>query len=423
MQKPISGAVYRLDFGGGGLVPLEAASLPVGQKLTLKSRWGSEEYIVETAGKANAYGQRVTCLEDGHEQAVTMENGQLSDGWMLGEILSGIDTADACRAARATGADLKRKAEAAAKEKTAARVVEKAKLLAEFPWLERLDGTKRAHSLGSKNLKKELARAFPGIEFTVRSDTFSGGDSIDVGWTLGPKTEDVKRISDKYAEGSFNGMEDIYEASHNQWPELFGGAKYVMEQRSESGPGFESVCLALCALLKVEPPADGKSFWNCRIASERDDRQRDIGNLARNVVFQESYPAGAVLTGADHALPDYHGYGLEGCFRATWTSSEPVKEPEPAAVPTTGGVTVTENKAKGGLEIRFPSKPSAAVLETLKGQGWRWSRFAGCWWHKADYAARALVRDQFGVTVGESRQEQDRFDMQVEDNMAAACGL
>lgn len=87
-------------------------------------------------------------------------------------------------------------------------------------------------ALGSRNLKKELAHAFPGVKFSVTSDTFSGGDSISVHWTLGPTTNEVESISDKYQEGSFNGMEDIYETDHdNVWPELFGGAKYVHATR------------------------------------------------------------------------------------------------------------------------------------------------------------------------------------------------
>lgn len=62
----------------------------------------------------------------------------------------------------------------------------------------------------------------------------------------------------------------------------------------------------------------------------------------------------------------------------------------PAAVKVTAA-TLTENTEKGGLEIRFPAKPAAEVLDALKAHGWRWSRFASCWWIKATAEARAFA--------------------------------
>ena len=54
---------------------------------------------------------------------------------------------------------------------------------------------------------------------------------------------------------------------------------------------------------------------------------------------------------------------------------------------------VTRNEAKNGVEIRFFERPSAEVLADLKEHGWRWSRFAGCWYNRysedtAEYAQR-----------------------------------
>jgi hypothetical protein len=53
--------------------------------------------------------------------------------------------------------------------------------------------------------------------------------------------------------------------------------------------------------------------------------------------------------------------------------------------------TLTENAEKGGLEIRFPAKPAAATLAALKANGWRWSKFSGCWWIKASDTARQFA--------------------------------
>jgi hypothetical protein len=44
--------------------------------------------------------------------------------------------------------------------------------------------------------------------------------------------------------------------------------------------------------------------------------------------------------------------------------------------------TVRENKEKNGVEILFPAKPVQEVLDKLKANGWRWSRFAGLWYNR-----------------------------------------
>lgn len=88
-------------------------------------------------------------------------------------------------------------------------------------------------------------------------------------------------------------------------------------------------------------------------------------------------------------------------FRRTW--SDPVEldaiagygmqqaAPETASVTN---VTISENEEKDGLEIRFPAKPSAEVLDALKANGWRWSRFSSCW-----YARRSDKARQFAASL------------------------
>jgi hypothetical protein len=47
------------------------------------------------------------------------------------------------------------------------------------------------------------------------------------------------------------------------------------------------------------------------------------------------------------------------------------------------GEMVSENKAKKGIEIKFPSIPSEAIRNELKQNGFRWSKFHKVWYHKA----------------------------------------
>ena len=122
-------------------------------------------------------------------------------------------------------------------EKAQAREKRREEIKKNHPELEQVPpNSYKERVVGAKNIKKELAKAFPGVKFSVRSQSFSGGDFIDIDWTDGPTEEMVKKITDKYQEGDFDGMEDIYRNNHeNVWPEVFGGAKYVMEQRRDSG--------------------------------------------------------------------------------------------------------------------------------------------------------------------------------------------
>src|SRR5262245_4943289 len=60
----------------------------------------------------------------------------------------------------------------------------------------------------AKLLRRALARSFPGIKFSVRSSTYSGGASIRVGWTDGPRRQAVERIAGQFAGATFDGMTD-----------------------------------------------------------------------------------------------------------------------------------------------------------------------------------------------------------------------
>jgi hypothetical protein len=77
----------------------------------------------------------------------------------------------------------------------------------------------------AKNIRIELARAFPSIEFKVRSKRFSMGDDIRVSWADGPTSAQVDAIINRYRAGTFDGMTDSYDYEHSAWTDAFGDAK------------------------------------------------------------------------------------------------------------------------------------------------------------------------------------------------------
>ncbi len=129
------------------------------------------------------------------------------------------------------------------KAQQAARAVAAAAMQAAYPHLIAVGdqrGKNDSLNAAAKNIRIELKRAYPVIKFSVRTDRYSGGTSINVDWTDGPTTGQVEEIAKKYSGGSFNGMEDIYEYSRDSWTDAFGDAKYVFCNRADSTAAIES---------------------------------------------------------------------------------------------------------------------------------------------------------------------------------------
>lgn len=77
---------------------------------------------------------------------------------------------------------------------------------------------KSTAALAAQMIRKEIKSAFPGLAFTCTSQTYAGGNSIDVGMT--DQTPAIKQaveaITAKYQEGKFDGMNDIYEYTNSR---------------------------------------------------------------------------------------------------------------------------------------------------------------------------------------------------------------
>lgn len=61
----------------------------------------------------------------------------------------------------------------------------------------------------AKLIRKALKHNFPGHKFSVRSESYSGGASINVSWTDGPVEADVKPVVGAFAGATFDGMIDL----------------------------------------------------------------------------------------------------------------------------------------------------------------------------------------------------------------------
>ena len=82
-------------------------------------------------------------------------------------------------------------------------------------------------ALTASLIKKRLSALYPKVKFSVRSDVFSMGDSVDIRWIDGPRPEAVEAITNQYQCGSFDGMQDIYNYKAIDPSLGCDGAKYV----------------------------------------------------------------------------------------------------------------------------------------------------------------------------------------------------
>jgi len=84
----------------------------------------------------------------------------------------------------------------------------------------------------AKLVRVALKKRFPDVKFSVRSDVYAGGASIDVNWYLGPTSKEVDEIAGQFESASFDGSIDM-ETRFDHWL-LPDGSTIV-----KHGPGTE----------------------------------------------------------------------------------------------------------------------------------------------------------------------------------------
>lgn len=73
-------------------------------------------------------------------------------------------------------------------------------------------------------IRADLKKAFPGVKFSVRSKTYSGGSSVAVSWTDGPTDDAVNDVIGRYMAQGFDGMTD---SSTNSGPVQLDNGTWV----------------------------------------------------------------------------------------------------------------------------------------------------------------------------------------------------
>ena len=168
------------------------------------------------------------------------------------------------------------------------RIRERDRIVKDYPYLKQTSAQESSCVTAARNIRTELARAFPEIKFSVRR---AGFDRIDVSWLEGPTASEVREIGNKYEAGYFDGTQDMYVFSHDVWSEVFGGVRYVFEYRSFSDGVYHTLTRDLSALNNL-PYAEGD-------LNTQDIGDRQATDIIDKVLAKTGIPAGHRIAGLE----------------------------------------------------------------------------------------------------------------------------
>lgn len=240
----------------------------------------------------------------------------------------------------------------------------------------------------AKIVRQELKKHFPGVQFSVRSSSYSMGASIDISWTDGPITKAVEAITGQFEGSSFDSMQDMKISRRSTWEgrEVRWGSDYVTPTRKYSKQFYRQIAERICKEYSVPIPEIKQSSYEYRGKTE----------------FGNPYIE-------DDTLSDLINREL---------SETPGTVNAPKNASSGNGIDVTENPAKQGIEVRFTNfdgKATPEVAETielLKKYGFKFSRSQRMW-----YAKRTDSRLAFAKSLVEKfNQPQDEYEPDLADD-------
>lgn len=89
----------------------------------------------------------------------------------------------------------------------------------------------------SAMIKQHILNTYPSVsKVEVKSDSFSGGDSIDVKYYAPTKIDEINQFVKQLAMGSFDGMTDMYEYRSNREKVIVEG--YILQEYKYAGADF-----------------------------------------------------------------------------------------------------------------------------------------------------------------------------------------
>ena len=179
----------------------------------------------------------------------------------------------------------------------------------------------------AKLVRQTLKEAFPGVKFSVRSDTYAGGASIRIGYKDGPAYNQVKAVVSNFEGSYFDGMTDYKGLNYSSLDgkEVRFGADFIFVNRTMSQPFLTGIVSQVVnkygldnevvitegeysgAYIKsIGPNADSDKRGFCTM-----DIQRLINEAASEYSEVETQPS-ATAARVGFLGDDGYGYGAVG---------------------------------------------------------------------------------------------------------------
>lgn len=212
-------------------------------------------------------------------------------------------------------------------------------------------------AMAAAAIKAELQAKYPGIKFSVTSDTYSMGSSVRAHWNDGPSYDEVDSLISKYQYGHFDGMADMYEMSNVN--DSIPQAKHIFAERRMS-PETAAI---------LEPQA--ADIW-----ANDGYRNQDV----LYIIFRKtSFPAGAKITGLERtdvtcgSAESFYRIAFEAPEQPTATVKPEAPEYEKVEVPA-GEIQIVDYSERS-FAVIGETKP---IKDQLYDMGGKFNRNLSC---------------------------------------------
>lgn len=134
----------------------------------------------------------------------------------------------------------------------------------------------------AKLVRAALKKAFPGIKFSVRSETYAGGASIRVDWVDGPIVKQVDHLVQGFASARFDGMIDM-QTTADHWLMPDGSVSVAFLNGTDRSMGT----IPTVATDSPGPGAEMVHFGAHYVFTTRRFSPEFLGRIARQVAISE----------------------------------------------------------------------------------------------------------------------------------------
>jgi hypothetical protein len=171
----------------------------------------------------------------------------------------------------------------------------------------------------AKLIRAALKESFPGVKFSVKSNTYAGGASINVAYTDGPTCEQVKAIVNVFERSYFCGMTDYkgYNYTSLDGEEISFGADFIFVNRKFSVELFTDLVASACKYYGYAMPAIADNEYSGAYINANLDYE--ISRRIMNKVYEYSADDAAESATFNRVAflgDDGYGYGRTGRIAA-----------------------------------------------------------------------------------------------------------